>query len=460
MKFKALFLAVSASLALSACGGSSNDKPVASKEQQSTTASTTTTTTKPEPEKPTPVFSIAATLGNACSDESAAVLADVIFHNVSGKVISSVKTGSDGKLAQALPENTHHVTLVAKDTSSIPMTTQLFTLLDVANTDYGTIEFNQQQVCDSQRKEVDPSALAASQPDYYISGLIGSDISVKDLGPDNSYLYPESKNTILHISNEDYSDVRGGLFNLEGEAPIELTDEAFASPGVRVNIADLPFSKIDSVNSRVSLASFDDNEQISTQLIFGPDYRHKYIFPELATTSYAYNSVTERASLPGFDMFTKSATFHDIDNNGQPRETAPLLYDTALQNAFTQFAQSMAQQSNGNLFEYDFSGVDDRINLVAITLRWEDVINGEVRWEVVSKPQAAIPDFEFGTAINTNVDTVEGFELNLDVTALNFTGGFDALRQEFQKAAAGNIYIDTSLLKGAAVYSFDIEVSE
>ncbi|MCF2910857.1 hypothetical protein L1285_21345 [Pseudoalteromonas sp. DL2-H2.2] len=457
MKFKALFLAVSASLALSACGGSSNDNPVASKEQQNTT----TTTSKPEPEKPTPMFSVTARLvPSSCSNGTAPAVAEVVFHNASGKVISSVTTGQDGKLTQALPENTHHVSLIANSANNQQMQTQLFTLLDVTNTDYGIITFDQQLPCEYPRKEVNSSALAASQPDYYISGLIGNGISVQDLGPDNSVIYAESKNTILHISNEDYSDVRGGLFNLEGEEPIELTDEAFASPGVRVNIADLPFSKIDSVNSRVSLASFDDNEQISTQLIFGPDYRHKYIFPELATTSYAYNSVTERATLPGFDMFTKSATFHDIDNNGQPRETAPLLYDTALQNAFTQFAQSMAQQSNSNLFEYDFSGVDDRINLIAITLSWEDAINGEVRWEVVSKPQAAIPDFEFGTAINTNIDTVEGFELNLDVTALNFTGGFDALRQEYQKAAAGNIYIDTSLLKGAAVYSFDIEVSE
>ncbi|MEC4090698.1 hypothetical protein [Pseudoalteromonas rubra] len=456
MKYKGLFIAVSAALTLAACGGSSNDNSIASKEQQTKPIITST----PTPDKPAPVFSVTATLGSACSNATTPTVAEVTFHNVSGKVISSAKTGVDGKLAQTLPENTHHVSLIAKSTNNEPMATQLFTLLDVANTDYGIIEFDRQQTCDFPRKEVDLSALSASQPDYYISGLLGDEMALHDALPDSTYIDAKSKNTILHISNEDYSDVRGGLFNLEGSDPLELTDEAFDSPGVRVNVVDLPLSQIDSVNSRVLLASFDDSEQLSTQFLVGPNYRHKYIFPELATTSYAYNSISERAALPGFDMFTSSATVHSISDDGQPSETDPLLYDAALQNVFMQFAQSMAQQSNGNLFEYDFSDVDDRINLVAITLRWDDTINGEVKWEILSKPQAAIPTFEFGTSLNMAVDTVEGFELNLDVAAMNFTGEFDALRLEFQKGAAGNMYTDTSLLKGAAVYSFEIEASE
>lgn len=453
MKYKGLFIAVGAALTLAACGGSSNDNSVASKEQQP----------KPNTSKPTPdpVFSVTARLvPSSCSNGTTPAVAEVVFHNASGKAISSVTTGQDGKLTQALPENTHHVSLIANSANNQQMPTQLFTLLDVTNTDYGIITFDQQLPCQFPRKEFDLSVLSASQPDYYISGLIGDEMSLQDPVTDITYIEAASRNRILHISNEDYSDVRGGLFSLEGEGPLELTDEAFDSSGVRVNLADLPLSKIDSINSRVLLTSFNDSEQLSAQLIAGPNYRHKYIFPELATTSYAYNSISERAVLPGFDMFTSSATVHSIDDDGQPSDTAPLLYDAALQNAFMQFAQSMAQQSNGNLFQYDFSNVDDRINLIAITLRWEDTVNGKVKWEVLSKPQAAIPNFEFGNAIDTTINTVESFELNLDITAFNFSGEFDALRQEFQKAAAGNIYTDTSLLKGAAVYSFDIETSE
>ncbi|KAF7781416.1 hypothetical protein PRUB_b0624 [Pseudoalteromonas rubra] len=457
MKYKGLFVAVSAALTLAACGGSSNDNSVASKKQQPKPITST-----PTPDKPAPVFSVTTRL-IACPSGymKEPAIAEVVFHNASGKAISSVTTGQDGKLTQALPENTHHVSLIANSANNnnhVP--TQLVTLLDVTNTDYGIIGFDLQLPCELPTKEFDLSALAASQPDYYISGLIGDEMSLQDPVTDITYIEAGSKNRIMHISNEDYSDVRGGLFSLEGEGPLELTDEAFDSPGVRVNLADLPLSKIDSINSRVLLTSFNDSEQLSVQYLTGPNYRHKYIFPELATKSYAYNSISKRAVLPGFDMFTRSATVHTIDDDGQPSETAPLLYDAALQNAFMQFAQSMAQQSNGNLFEYDFSNVDDRINMIGITLRWEDTANGEVKWEIRTKPQAAIPNFEFGTAIDTTINTVESFELNLDVNAWNFTGEFDALRQELQKAAAGNTYIDTSLLEGAAAYSFKIETPE
>ncbi|RZM78353.1 hypothetical protein C3B51_14335 [Pseudoalteromonas rubra] len=453
MKFKALCLATSAALALSACGGSSNDKPVTSKEQQ-----TTTTTSKPEPEKPTPVFSVAATLINDCSAVPNPTVADVIFHSASGQVIASAKTGEDGKLAQALPENTHHVSLVTKAIGGQILDTQLYTLLDVTNTDYGTIEFDLKPSCDCAMKNVDLSALSASQPDYYISGLVSEEISLRD--PKTVELCAESKNTILHISNEDYSDVRGGLFNLEGDGPLELTDDAFNSQGVRVNIAALPFSNENYPKSRVFLRSFNDSEELSTQIITKRYLRHKFIFPDLATTSYAYNSITEHTVLPGFDMYTSSAAINTIADDGQPVITEPLLFNSAFQNAFEQFAQSMAEQNSGNLFDYDFSGVDPRVNMVAITLLWEDTVNGNVRWEVMSKPKAVIPDFEFGTSVNTNITTVEGIEINLDVAALNFSGEFDALRQEFQKGNVGNIYTDTSLLKGAAIYSFEIKESQ
>ncbi|TMP23331.1 hypothetical protein CWB99_23410 [Pseudoalteromonas rubra] len=455
MKFKGLFLAISTAITLSACGGSSGDKTVVGNEQQ-----TKANASKPDPDKPTPVFSVAATLINDCSAVPNPTVADVIFHNASGQVIASNKTGADGKLAQALPENTHHVSLVAKSVGGQTLKTQLYTLLDVTNTDYGIIEFDQKPSCDCPRKSLDLSALSASQPDYYISGFIGDDVPLRAPTPDSAYFCDESKNAILHISNEDYSDVRGGLFNLEGDGPLELTDGDFASPGVRVNIAALPFSKAEYPESRIFLSSFDDNEQLSSHIILGANPRNKYIFPDLATTSYAYNAITEHAVLPGFNMYTSSATVNTIADDGQPAGTTPLLFNSAFQNAFEQFAQSMADQNSGNLFDYDFSGVDPRVNMVAITLLWEDTVNGKVRWEVMSEPQATIPDFEFGTSVNTNITSVEGIEINLDVAALNFSGEFDALRREFQKGDAGNVYTDTSLLKGAAVYSFEIEISE
>ncbi|QTL37617.1 hypothetical protein [Pseudoalteromonas viridis] len=452
MKFKALFLATSAALALSACGGSSNDKPNTNKVQQ-----TQSTTSKSEP---APVFSVAATISSGCSSATVPTVAEVVFHSASGQFISSVTTGADGKFAQTLPENTHHVSLISKNADNEPKRTQLFTLLDVRNTDYGIVEFNRQLTCECPRKNIDLSPLSASQPDYYINGFIGDEVSLRNPDPDKAYLCTESKHAILHISNEDYSDVRGGLFNLEGEGPFVLTDDAFSSQGVKVNIAALPFSNENYPRSRVFLSSFDDKEELSTQFALGENPRNKFIFPDLATTSYAHNSVTEHTVLPGFDMYTSSATINTIADDGQPASTEPLLYNSAFQNAFEQFAQSMAEQNNGNLFDYDFSGVDPRVNMVAITLLWEDTVNGNVRWEVMSKPKAAIPDFEFGGSVNTNITTVEGVEINLDVAALNFSGEFDALRQEYQKGSAGNIYTDTSLLKGAAVYSFEIEESE
>ncbi|TMP35010.1 hypothetical protein CWB98_16975 [Pseudoalteromonas rubra] len=278
--------------------------------------------------------------------------------------------------------------------------------------------------------------------------------------PATAYLCTESKNEILHISNEDYSDVRDGLFNLEGNRLLELTDDAFNSQGARVNIAALPFANKGYPNSCVFLSSFDDKEELSTQFILSSNQRNKFIFPDLAIISYAYNSVTEHTYLPGFDMYTSSATINTIADDGQPESTAPLLFNSAFQNGFEQFARSLADQNSGNLFDHDFSEVDSRVRMVVITLLWEDTVNGKVRWEVMSKPQATIPDFEFGTSVNTNITLVEGIEINLDVAVLNFSGELEALRREFQKGDAGNVYNDTSLLKGAAVDSFGIEVSE
>ncbi|TMP35011.1 hypothetical protein CWB98_16980 [Pseudoalteromonas rubra] len=79
--------------------------------------------------------------------------------------MASAKTGADGKLAQTLPENTHHDSLVTKSTDDQTLHTQLYTLLDVTNTGYGIIEFDQKPSCDHPRKNVAPSAPTASQPD-------------------------------------------------------------------------------------------------------------------------------------------------------------------------------------------------------------------------------------------------------------------------------------------------------
>ncbi|ESP94155.1 hypothetical protein [Pseudoalteromonas luteoviolacea] len=440
LKFSGAFLAVFGILTLSGCGGGSgsdantkNDQPDVMKQ--------------PTPSQIIlPSVSLKAIKTNACSNEP--IIADVVYHTVDGNFISSDKTLIDGKLNSTLPENTQHISLLYHSTDNNGKKyLQIQTLLNVqAGFTVDSLSFENKSNCACNSIKYQLASLKAEAPDSTIFNIGATPMLLKDAENTHSSCVIEKKKLIFTQSKSAHI---GTLIDTSEQATVELTAAQFTEHGTLLDLSGLDIQ----ARGVISLSSYIGNDEVHATVVNNAAYNHPsyqeqnqlVIYNGLNTTSYL--SISQTGSSLDFseDVSTHSYVLTSVDNTGKVENVQPINEDGSLTSAYKGLSDSFGDPNNNHTAVLDFSAIDPRVNMATLTYTWENDLQGEVSWQIITDGQETIPLFTYGD-IYQAVEP-ENLSIKLTLTALNSEQEFNDLRsaylsslESFEKRAESKLF--------------------
>jgi len=387
-KFILTPLAITLSLTLSACGGSSSESSSGGSSSGGNTAQLQTIALQ--------------TLTRECGADSA-YQADVVFHNDDGGAIGSVKTDAEGKFSGELPSGTKHVSVLGdvfdEEDGGYK---QIITELNIENrTNLGKYIFNNVvEDCSCRSVSVDTSELTIAN-DYSVYQYEGFEIS-------NSVFICPSKET-LYLTAQSYfsNDAKAAVIEVPQNASlIKITDADFSHDGVEVS--NQSSFNATSVSTRGYIEGVNFYEFVQFTNTYSPD--PLFIFPTITDKDFYVQSDSSFGSIniDGARVEMQSYARSNIDSDGS--------YElTELPNITDNLGSSLLQFTESTDSSFDFSYVDNRLarSVWGFSFLVDDAAESRFDWTIRDGISGQIPDLSFGSVFPEPTDEVVLEELSL-----------------------------------------------
>ncbi|MBQ4850167.1 hypothetical protein [Pseudoalteromonas sp. MMG012] len=418
MKRLTLVCAVSTACLLTACGGSSKSNI------NVTNSSTNTTIPVNATPPPTPVSKYGISFNTVIENDCgvAPIASSLVFHNEQGQAIETPVIKPDGLFQYSRPADTHYISIIATQTdSNNEKQTEIITINNVddiaSDLALGTVTFKGYQSCDCDAVNFDVSELAVTNSDYTLTGF--SDNIILANSPAELTLCANSlQEKLLFIKNANTGDVRGGVFSLTDGNHIVLSDADFTSTGVVVNT-----TQHTQANEYVLISTNPANLVTREQSRYARfSDTPLYIFPNIVEQSYITSYLTQTMNEDEVSITIELFATNTIDDTGTSNAAEHIQISAQLAAAFADSGDSMVDN-------YDFGSVDQRINEVTFTMKWQDQFNGHVSWAIRGDTKGTIAELLFGNYLNEDKAQPINPSLSFTLAAYQFNGSYAELQK-------------------------------
>ncbi|MBY5993630.1 hypothetical protein [Ferrimonas balearica] len=389
----------------------------------------------PPPPPPQTTLALQTLNTSQCGVESAAAGVEVLVHRTDGSVISSARTGSDGRLDLVWPDGAAHLTVagerVAEDGSRGP---DIRTQVAWNSGDPGTFRFtNLASTAGCQCTEVtlDGNDVLAqfSGLTLHVTTRTANRISTRQLSGSDSFT--------LCGTEAEWAPVDLVLRSDFGEAyAAELTADFLAEPYQRLDPA--LFMGAENRGELVSLAvndnysysySFAETERGRRHYAYATPFEPVYYFPGLHEHNLvqAYEFLDLGAVAEGSVSYLRA-------NRDRVRDGAVSLTLPTSQNAFFDEALRVlvGMTEGSDVSGYDFRGIGEGRNLLTVTLADR---NGQARWTVDAPLSGTLPALELPDAYLQQFEGMAAPELTINSYGYHQALDTDSYRRRVRELA-------------------------
>ncbi|MBQ4814347.1 hypothetical protein J8M20_23485 [Pseudoalteromonas luteoviolacea] len=393
-------------LSLSGCGGSSSDN--------SSTNSPITPTVEKVVEKTIQL----ETVYRGCENDEAMPNIDIVFHNANGEVVAIAKTDVEGKYTGKVPETAKHVSAI----ESGAQTNQVFTYMEISEgVNLGKIYFEKPSslpLCPSEigrsceSMDVDVTDLAAMYSGYKLVNSNG--YTITELGGFRSSVdltYCEGEEfSYLAVVSPSGDEAVAAKVSAEDIKLQRLKNDAFTHEGIKIST---PMHLDYDSMGIYSLTDGSSGQRKYEEVFFTFDDTLPFIFPSLAKYNNYRLSNVEQLNLGNNDFRSRVYTYSRsmIANDGTVDLELPVAVDHDLGAAF------FAGNAN-NSFEitYDFSHLDNRLNMLRWSFDFTTTHEQSVQWSIQSDVVGTLPDLQFGDVLDfggADFSALQSFRITL-----------------------------------------------
>ncbi|AOT11037.1 hypothetical protein [Pseudoalteromonas luteoviolacea] len=424
LKKNGILIAILSAIHLTGCGGGSDSN---SSQQPAQVADRPSTDTPPVSVEPN--FSLTTYKSSACGSEP--VVADIVYHSIDGRFISTEKTSPSGEIASTLPENTQHVSLVYNTMSENgEKQLQIQTLLNVSEGfKIDTFSFNDKEPCGCSAIKYDLTTLKAQTPNSTVFNVAPTPITLSEAQTQLSTCSTQAQTLVFTQSETDY---QGGVLDTSKAATITLSDQQLTASGILVDLNDRQFDDQETIHFSSYLGNDEVHSVIVNQAAYThPSYKDKnqlVIFNDLETVNYLSLNRPHHTQLTDDLSFTSYFTaMSRVSDQGKVSELAHIQLNDVLTSAYESFINSLNDETQTTVL--DFSAVDHRVNLVTVNYAWDNDLQGKVNWQIITDGEETIPHLLFGDVV-TDVEP-NNLSVTLSLSALNTEHTFDDLRATY-----------------------------